>query len=347
MNYFRIGLQNVSSPSSSSSDELESTESINYSIISPVNWSSLTALQTKFEVKYHPYKFIAYVRREEGLYKVLMGKEKECVRISVYDDDDDSDAYINSFTLDEKCGEVMTDEEIRTLNRVKSLNSKKFVKYIASQVNSQINTGLLPGVGSVALFKAACMVVFRLFPKVNSISFKDTSKIYSKIKKNIDVSLPILYIVKYGQTWYEKKFGAIPENHEYERKLNQEIKQLLSEKLSEDFDIFYKLNIESVGRKFEDQHIKKLFDYKKIFKQKYLISETITDFVNNILKDYDCLLLAEWLENYVNDRIEWKPNKDWLINREIVITWPQRTWNLEIIETKDTIDQNPFATSND
>lgn len=345
MDYFRIGLQNVSSPSESSntSDESESIQSINYSIIPPLSWTSLTALQTKFEIKYHPYKFIAYVRREEGLYKVLMGKEKECVRISVYDDD--SDAYINSFTLDEKCGEIMTDQEIKTLmdNRVKSLNSKKFVKYITSQVNSQVKIGLLPGVGSVALFKAACMVVFRLFPKVNSISFKDTSKIYSKIKKYISISLPSLYIIKYGQTWYEKKFGAITLDQDYKNKINLQIKNLLSEKLSEDFDTFYKINIEPVGKRFEDQQIKKLFDYKKIFKEKYLKSETISDFVGNILQDYDCLLLVDWLENYVNDRIEWKTNKDWLINRDIISTWGQRTWNLEIIESKDFRDENPFG----
>lgn len=359
MDYLKIGLQNVSSPSQTSNSSGESTQSINSGMKPPIDWSELTVIQTKFEVKYHPYKFIAYIRRELGLYRIMIGKEKECIRISIYDHEDD--AYIHSFSYDEGCGQVMTDEEIKTLNRVKSLNSKNFTKYInqakrsksmnvtlnnTSQVESQIKLGLLPGVGSVALFKAACMLVFRLFPKVDKISFYDTSKIYSKIYKNIEVSLPSLYIIKYGQTWYQNKFNAVPANQAYNIKLNKQIKELLAEKLSENFDDFYSIYIEPYNILVNGEKISIFYDQtiKENFRKFYLNSETLTDFIENILKNYkDCLFIFKWLEDYVNQKIEWIPNRySWLINREIATTWRQKAWNLEKIESKDSIDQNPF-----
>lgn len=319
--------------------ENTSSESTLSDIIPPTNWSLLSARQTHIEVKYHPYKFTVYVSREQGLYKIRMGKQKECIYISVYDDEDD--AYINSFRTDELCGEIMSEEERLALLHIrsKSLNSKNIKNVNISQVESQVQ-GLLPGFGTISLFKAACMVVFRLFPKVTSISFKDTSKIISKINSSISVSLSTLYIVKHGETWYENKFGAVAMNSEYREKLSVGIKNLLEEKLPKDFDNFFENHItpKPRGAYMRQIPIKIL---KQELKKMYPISGNLRDFVKKIIDEYDCLMLEGWLEKYVCSKIGWNEiHESWMITREITSTWNQRSWEFRIIETKNNVVQN-------
>lgn len=315
----------------------------------PPNWTLVNSPQVAYEIFYHPYKFTAFVRREQGLFKVLVGREVPCVYISVYDSD--SSAYIHAFKHDEQCGETVSNA-VRTASHSRSTSTltplpplrdpprraslNAFRDTSPQQINSDRDDGtiygLISGTGTIALFKATCMLVFDLFPNVKAITFKDTSTVKSHVKKDVEISLPALYMVKHGQTWYQAKFGAYPKMRAVEAKrLAARIERMQLERLPTNFDNFFDQHIKL---HMKSAYIKRGMErVRALFRPWYESSSSLPMFVHKILSQLDCIMLAGWLDKYVHDKVEWDVDMLWILSRDILVQWERRSWKKTPLES--------------
>jgi hypothetical protein len=129
-------------------------------------------------IKSHPYKFGASIiyDAEYERYVIKLGGKEECVSIHVYNEEP-YQCMLTGVSFKEHCS---------------------------------IDNILERGQGTEKMLKVSLKFTLSLFPHVNNVYFIDVSKI--PCKRNYYLSLAVLSIAKYGTTWYQRKFNAIPEN---------------------------------------------------------------------------------------------------------------------------------------
>jgi hypothetical protein len=207
-----------------------------------------------------PYKFGAIVRKlpHEQRTIVSIGGKKECLNFSIYWDDNRH--HLEGMNYDENC--VMNESE-----------------------------KLVPNAGTVKMLKASLKFILYLYPNTKSVTLKDSS--FLKCKKSIKVSLSDLYIAKYGKTWYQYKFNAIPENETEYFQYLMSINTILEKPITQSFEEFYKAYI-----KLHRIQIKNLNDN---LQQIYTQSHTMREFITNVHKfTTDCRIFESWLSYYMS-----------------------------------------------
>ncbi len=141
------------------------------------------------------------------------------------------------------------------------------------------------GDGTAKLVKIALWTMKQLYPHVKQYTFKDTSQIHCDGEQSNDrMHMGYDYILKYNQTWYQKKFKAELDSEIYAEKFNKSLKAL-------------------------DEHIVPLDLVKDIFpefieqyKQEYESSNTPRDFINKLRKKHGkeyCNIVGRWLNGYM------------------------------------------------
>ena len=134
------------------------------------------------------------------------------------------------------------------------------------------------------LLKAALWFTLQLYPSIKIFELEDDSNIYCiKKSKSYKLSLAYDYILKYGQTWYEKKFHAVlPDIMMRDYKKSQDI---LSAPLVP----------------FEE--IVKSITVLKPYESTYRAAKTPRDFIQTLRVemglDKYCMEVGKWLTKYI------------------------------------------------
>ncbi len=134
------------------------------------------------------------------------------------------------------------------------------------------------------LLKAALWFTLQHYPSIKIFELEDYSEIYCvKKSKTHKLSLAYDYILKYGQTWYEKKFHAtLPDIMIHDYKISQDV---LSAALAP-FEEIVK-NIHPI----------------KPYETQYKAAKTPREFIQSLRTemglDRYCMEVGKWLTNYI------------------------------------------------
>ena len=179
--------------------------------------------------------------------KIYIGSKKKCLIISVYLDGDAPN--IDSVCYDIGCNETATHLMRAGISFVK----KHYSKYLKKH-------------------------------KIKLIYIMDKSSI--QCERNYKQSLPYYYLAKYGQTWYEKHFKAIPD----EIKTYEADKKRLKEALATKPKL-----------KLKNKKLKKLYNNH----------ENIGDFIKDITTTYDCIALKGWFNTFMVSYVPYLVGMRW------------------------------------
>lgn len=293
-------------------------------------------LYTIMTIRYKRAQYVCQIHRQtlNERYRVQIGGWKNAVCMSVFVYDNDNDAYASGIQYDPKCAQAtpLSVAHFRkpngTVTNASQSNTNASVDSAQSEPTPlSLNTvgvdgvlaenGAEPDMDTVSFVRAGFSIIFRLFPKLESISFKDDSKIASRVRKGIEVPLYTYYIAKHGTTWYSAQFGARPHSDAYASELRRNIDEMLTETIDErDYDSFAERHIRpTVGRQTVAicKHLRP--HYKR---------GTMGNFMRKITREYDCVVCKSWLASYVSSRTRWEPEADWKVDREEMLKWPEK-----------------------
>ena len=156
-------------------------------------------------------------------------------------------------------------------------------------------TNLLEEGDTVEFIKASLQYISMKYPTVKRYEFDDNSNIECGIRKsNIPprkmskpFSLAHLYLALYGETWYEKRFGAKMLNSVlYD--IYKDNRNILNTQIHIPYEQFKKMN--TIDEKQD-----------KILSQYYDINKTWTHFFNSIPKKDRCVAFFNWLQFFIKD----------------------------------------------
>jgi hypothetical protein len=162
----------------------------------------------------------------------------------------------------------------------------------------------------------ALYTVLQLFPDIETFTFTDDSHIYCvKDSTYYKMSLAADYIFKYGQTWYEKKFGArLPEPYytEYKKQMH-----LLDAPLAP----------------YDSDALPYLNQYKDIYNASKSPRELIAKIRNHEKGNY-CMAVSKWLHQYlmVHDSKAFLYSNLWYILSSTIRDTPPTSYSIDVTE---------------
>lgn len=160
-------------------------------------------------------------------------------------------------------------------------------------------TGILQeNKGIETLLKCAMWFVFQRYPSIRRFTLEDDSHIYCvKKSKQHKLSLSYDYILKYGQTWYEKKLGAtLPDIVVSDYKKSQDI-----------------LDKEITPFEIISKDMTKLKAYEDIYRKAKTPREFITSLRTSMGSHTYCMEVGKWLTQYMELLNVQIFKRDWFI----------------------------------
>ncbi len=139
------------------------------------------------------------------------------------------------------------------------------------------------------LVKTSLHFLISLFPYIKKVNIVDNRLFINSINtrlssNNLNINLSDLTFIKYGYTWYEKYFGAVP-NHLKKDFINLKKKYFI-DTLQKEIDID------------KDSFIKANIDYIK----QYIDKKTLDNVINNIEKKYKKnIKLEDYLHSFIDE----------------------------------------------
>jgi hypothetical protein len=153
--------------------------------------------------------------------------------------------------------------------------------------------------GTVKLVKIALWTMTKFYPHVAKYTLIDSSQIHCGDNSNDTIHLGFDYILKYNQTWYQKKFNA--ELPGFIDKFVDGLTIIKSEKNSIMYKVYnsYKvLDEEIVPIQLVSDSIPFILDYK----EEYSTSKTPREFIQKLRNKFGkkyCNIVGKWLNNYM------------------------------------------------
>lgn len=89
---------------------------------------------------------------------------------------------------------------------------------VAFDTECNVNGNLPRGNGTIAMIHATIAMMYHVYPPTTILYLKDHSHVLCESQK---LYLPPIEIAKYGQTWYQRHFGAVPEIAKITEKLSE------------------------------------------------------------------------------------------------------------------------------
>lgn len=224
-------------------------------------------MKKQYSISSNGYSFDVNVQKFPDKYIIQYGGiKKSCVYITIYrkaDEADRSQAQLEGISYDQKCS---------------------------------LEENLAVGSGTITMLKVALSFTRRLFPFVTSFRFKDTSMITCKNK--VKVSLACSHFVKYGKTWYQDKYDAVPLFKDDQNKMDKAFSYINDKDRKGDFNRFWKKYVEAHLGRMKGIVKEGLYDN---FKECWDENMTIHDFFKALL-EMDCMFTIDWLEDYLRRR---------------------------------------------
>jgi len=259
--------------------------------------------ETYYEITASPYKFKAAVFMHTnrkgvpipgGIHRIRFGGKNSCVAIDVYE----GELYpnLNGLGTGVDCAMINMDAP---------------------------ELGLLPGPGTIRMAKAALKFMLELFPHQKAIYLKDKSRI--TCNNGSDISFAHFYLAKHLKTWYQAKFDATLVNPANEPKLAALVSALRSPYLEASFDEFFESHIRPVVRPKASERL------YEILKPLYESQTTYHGWFKAITENYDCSVMKQWMEQYMNSLGLFDFGVEWAISKETIAAFS----DIRIIATKE------------
>jgi len=180
---------------------------------------------------------------------------------------------------------------------------------------------LKDGIETVDLVKNSLSFVANLYQDISKYELVDNSFISCKNGKRI--SLADLQFVKYGKTWYENKFGAVP--YEVSKDFIDSNKNIIINRLNKKINLSYEEFI-------KEYHDEDFFDNQKninIIKKIYNPDITLKEYLNYFFKNkYDCRYYQYVFSKFIGHSLQ---GTDWIIQKNTIENYDV---NPIIIETE-------------
>ena len=142
-----------------------------------------------------------------------------------------------------------------------------WLEFFSYHQNCNINKDLIHGEGTFNMMSTFIKYIKQKHPEIQFIKLSDKSEF---ICSDTKISLYKLYMLKYGKSFYEKKFGFILDNTNHPETIFIHKKNIIN---SEHIRI---------DKEFIIEELKKLLEIKKTLFKFYLTSELINNFTSNI-----------------------------------------------------------------
>ena len=142
-----------------------------------------------------------------------------------------------------------------------------WLEFFSYHQNCNINKDLIHGEGTFNMMSTFIKYIKQKHPEIQFIKLSDKSEF---ICSDTKISLYKLYMLKYGKSFYEKKFGFILDNTNHPETIFIHKKNIINSE-----------NIR-IDKEFIIEELKKLLEIKKTLFKFYLTPELITDFTSNI-----------------------------------------------------------------
>ena len=200
------------------------------------------------------------------------------------------------------------------------LNKKKNIGYVQDLIykkNCSIFQKLNKNKNKIELLlKSALFFCIKKFPEIYIYEINDMS--YLQCSNTQKISLADLYTVKYGKTWYEKVFNAIPiEEHAIDI---QQYKQLIEKKSNIILDYEIEEFIDKYYTDTKNLNINKNMNYiKNAYTKGMKVKDYLSYFFNNNL---DCRLYILFFKYYFSHILYgtyWKITKETIADYNIDI----------------------------
>ena len=246
-----------------------------------------------YVISCEPYVYGATITKDEYLERHLIkfGGKKACVQIAVYD----NIPNIDGIGYGKRCA---------------------------------LNKSLEPCIGTEHLVKTAMRFVCELYPNTNAFALKDTT--FMTCSDGDIMNLWILYIAKYGETWYQKKYGAKAVRPENVDEAIKQINKILTSKKMKNFKTFRAKYLRLT--KIEEMHLEQC---EKIYNK----STSLRNFIIELCKEFDCSFMRDWLPILIADTRPTISNleiEEFLIDKDTI-----NSWNLPALKI-ETTDETTF-----
>ena len=184
---------------------------------------------------------------------------------------------------------------ILTIKRVDRYNPESLIEAMLDVKHNEfcnITNDLSSGIGTITLMRTAISFMFTYF-KVDKFILKDTSNI--KCPESMNVSLPALYILKYGESWYKKHINARIYNKTMITNI-EKYKKFVQTKPS--WEYIY-TNISKILKKQSSN------DIDTILYNAWLRTSSYRDFILELNSNDDtCYLLQKWFNKIFDDKVD-------------------------------------------
>ena len=246
-------------------------------------------------------RFTASVQEFNDLYKVRYGGTRACVFYSVYKNGDDEYPNLDS---------------------------------VGSYPDCNLSGDLSNKEGTILLIKSSMKFLLWRFPYIKHIQLLDVST--KECAGKVSIDFPTFHFAKYGKTWYQDHFDAIPLDKEI-RGIMAKADKSLNKKYGETFDVFYK---EYIKRHVENMKKVKKSDVYNMMFECWNNSKTYRGFISAV-SAHDCILLQIWLKEYIKILMNGMSlNISWKIKVQNITSWSIETDIRESKTIPKFINQN-------
>lgn len=170
--------------------------------------------------------------------------------------------------------------------------------------------GTLPrGVGTIALLRAALAFAFRQFPELAAVFFKDHAYVVCTPGRRYAIAPQNLAL--YGQTWYERAIGAVPDDARDARRLRAFAEHCLASP-PPSWDAIAAAARSRGDAPVADDELRRRLE----------AAPNLRALVAGLRRDHGCAALEHWLPAYFNAFARgavWFPEMDFRVDRAVAL----------------------------
>jgi len=188
---------------------------------------------------------------------------------------------------------------------------------ISNNIKCTINDSNIDNHNIILLIKISLHFIISKFDYINKFILTDNSTI--NCSEKINISLADLSVIKYGKTWYEKNFNAIPDDSNINTIEVQKsmLFNRLNEKINMNLEKFISVNKEYLKKnKIDEYKIDKIIKRIKDF---YTEKISIYNYLEKYIKDHmECLYYSYILSNNINKLLY---GTTWIIKKKDIMSY--------------------------
>jgi len=218
--------------------------------------------------------------------------------------------YVNVFSNKKEDTILVGSLNIKCINIIiNKKRNKGILELVQHHEKCEFFDSLKDGFEMTDLVKNSLYFAMYTYPDVLRYELVDNSFISCKNGKRI--SLSDLQFVKYGKTWYENKFGAIPSK--VSKDFIESNKNIIINRLNKKIDLSYDKFIKEY---YNEDFFEKYKENINIIKNIYKPNITLKKYLNYFFKNkFDCIFYQYIFQEYIGNSLQ---GTKWIIEKSTI-----------------------------